>query len=70
MVEKARALRDIDYVERYAERLSKDNSLFRQHKILLESQMQASIFLFRRRFGTDEEFKRNAREYLREIGLI
>lgn len=62
--------KEIDYVTYYAERLREDNSIFKQQKMLIESQMKASQELFRKMFGTGEEFKRNARKYLRERGLI
>jgi hypothetical protein len=60
---------EIDYVTLYAEKLLYDPSLFKQQKMLIESQMKASASLFRH-FGTGEEFKKNAREYLRGIGLL
>ena len=59
---------DLDYVEFYAEKLRADNRYFAQQKLLIESQLQSSRELFRQRFGKD--FKRNARIYLREIGLL
>ena len=61
---------DMDYVELYANRLKEDNSLFRQQKMLIESQMHASASLFRNRFGKGKEFKINARKYLRGIGIL
>jgi hypothetical protein len=61
---------DMDYVELFAKRLKEDNSLFEQQRMIIESQMKASAELFRNAFGTGEEFKRNARKYLKGIGLI
>lgn len=58
-----------DYVRMYAERLKKDNSLFRQQKMLIESQMKMSSSLFSNMFGR-KDFKRKAREYLRSRGLL
>lgn len=60
----------LDYVELYANKLKEDNSLFRQQKMLIESQMSASRSLFRSMFGAGKEFKINARKYLKSIGLI
>lgn len=59
---------DLDYVEFYANKLRNDNSLFQQQKILIENQLQSSSALFKKMLGTN--FKNNAREYLRRIGLI
>ncbi len=61
---------DLDYVELYANKLKKDNSLFLQQKMLIESQLQASSAIFKNRFGEHDNFKKNARIYLKEIGLI
>ena len=43
---------DLDYVELYAEKLKKDNRLFKQQKKLIESQLKSSSSLFRNMFGT------------------
>jgi hypothetical protein len=62
-------LSDLDYVEMYAERLRKDNRLFAQQKMLIDSQMRAS----RSFFGvmlSGPDFKRQAREYLKKVGLL
>lgn len=67
---KQQEMSDLAYVELYAKALRKDNSLFKQQKMLIESQLQSSRDTFRNMFGTGEEFKRNARKYLRGIGLI
>ncbi|MBW2965833.1 hypothetical protein KY342_01875 [Candidatus Woesearchaeota archaeon] len=61
---------DLDYVKLFASKLREDNSLFEQQKKLIESQMHSSSELFRKRFGTGKDFKKNAREYLKRIGLI
>lgn len=63
-------LTDIDYVELYASRLRVDKSLFNQQKILIESQLKSSREIFRNKFGQGEDFKKNARIYLKNLGLI
>jgi len=45
-------------------------TLFEQQKILIESQINSSRQIFKEMFGTGEEFKVNARKYLRGINLI
>lgn len=60
---------DLDYVELYAEKLKEDNDLFRQQKRLIEAQLKASSSLFRNMFS-GEDFKKNAREYLKSRDLI
>ena len=59
---------DLDYVELYSEKLREDSSLFKQQKVLIESQMKSSRSVFKNFFG--KNFKLNARKYLRGIGLI
>lgn len=61
-------MKEIDYITLYAEILREDNSLFQQQKMLIESQMKASSSLFNKMFSAD--FKKNARIYLRKIGLL
>ena len=61
---------DLDYIEFYANKLKKDNSLFKQQKILIESQLRSSSDLFKNMFGTQNDFKINARKHLKSIGLI
>ncbi len=61
-------MKEIDYVELYAEKLKNDNSLFKQQKMLIESQLKASSSLFRNMFK-GEDYKKKAREYLKGIGL-
>jgi len=65
-----KAKTDMDYVKLFASKLREDNSLFKQQKKLIESQLHSSRELFRKRFGTGKNFKKNARAYLRKIGLI
>ncbi len=61
---------DMDFVEFYAKKLKEDKRHFEQQKIIIESQMESSAALFRKLFGEGEEFKANAREYLRKMGII
>ncbi len=56
----------LDYIELYASRLKEDNSLFKQQKKLIESQLKSSSSLFRNMFGTGKAFKVNARIYLKK----
>ena len=61
---------DSDYLKFYANKLKKDNSIFKQQKKLIESQLKSSSSLFRKRFGIGDKFKINARKYLRDKGVI
>ena len=61
-------MNNIDYVKLYAEKMSDDNRLFAQQKILIESQLRGSSSLFKRMFKGD--FKTEARKYLKGRGLI
>lgn len=61
---------DLDYIELYANKLKKNNSLFKQQKMLIESQLHGSSDLFKKMFGTQKSFKINARKHLKSIGLI
>jgi|TARA_Y100000310_G_scaffold340828_1_gene437934 hypothetical protein len=63
-------VRDLDYVVLYANEMYKDNSLFDQQKELVESQLNSSSLLFRRKFGKGVSFKKKARDFLSKIGLI
>jgi len=63
-------VKNLDYVELYAEKLREDNSLFEQQRELIETQMGSSIYVFGNKFGKGENFKKAAREYLKKIGLI
>lgn len=58
----------LDHIELYAERLAADNSGFKQHKKIINSQLRASKELFSHKFG--KNFKKEARTYLRETGII
>jgi len=60
---------DLDYIEIYAEKLKKDNRLFEQHRIFIESQLKASLSLFHNMFS-ESDFKKEARKYLKERLLI
>jgi hypothetical protein len=62
-------LSDLDYVEMYAERLRKDNRLFAQQKMLIDSQMRASRSFFSSMLS-GPDFKQRAREYLKNVGLL
>lgn len=61
---------DLDYVEFYATQLKNNSEIFKQHNKLINSQINSSQTLFRNMFGTGEDFKKNAREYLKARGLI
>lgn len=61
---------DMDYVEYYANKLKTDNNLFKQQKMLIDSQIIASRSLFKRMFSPKVDYKKNARKYLRSINLI
>lgn len=63
-------MNDLDYVEIYAKRLKEDNSYFKQQKGFIESQFKSSHCLFNHSFGKGQNFKRHARQYLRERGLL
>ncbi len=60
---------NLDYIILYSERLKKDNSLFKQQKMIIESQMKASSSLFRKMFR-DKNFRTEARKYLRAVTII
>lgn len=61
-------MNDLDYVQLYAEKMKEDNTLFKQQKKLIEAQLRGSSSLFRKMFS--ENFKVQAREYLRKVGLL
>lgn len=63
-------LSDMDYVQLYAEKLKSDPSLFASQKLLIDSQLKASHSLFSNAFGPEPEFRKNARAYLRKVGLL
>ena len=56
---------NIDYVILYAKKLKVDNSYFYQQKKLIEGQFKASKQIFMNKFGSGQEFKDNARAYLK-----
>ncbi|HII17444.1 TPA: hypothetical protein HA361_06025 [Candidatus Woesearchaeota archaeon] len=61
---------ELDYIGLYAKRLHEDSgAYFRQHKRFLDSQYQSSREFFHQMFGEGEEFKKNARKYLKDRGI-
>ncbi len=60
---------DKDYVEIYALELKKNPKLFKQQKILINSQIQSSRSFFKNLFK-GKDFKKEAREYLKARNLI
>lgn len=60
---------DLDYVALYAKALKRDSSVFKQQKMLIESQMNGSAKLFRNMFSA-EDFKKGARNYLKQIKIL
>ncbi len=60
---------DLDYVEYYAKRLREDSSLFKQQKMLIDSQIASSRELFNAKFK-NQDFKTQARKYLHECNII
>ena len=65
-----RPVKDSDYVELYANSLKENNKFFKQHKMLINGQILASRQIFRKKFGEGEDFKKNARDYLRKLGIL
>ena len=61
---------DMDYVELFAQKLKANANLFRQQKMLIESQLHSSWELFGKMFGTGEGFKTKARSYLKGLGVL
>jgi len=61
---------DLDYVEFYSNEIKENNILFEQQKKLINAQIKASKELFLRTFGKGKLFKKNARDYLRQRGII
>ena len=55
---------DLDYVGIYAEKLKENPSLFRNQKELIESQLESSSALIKKRFS-GKNFKTNARHYIK-----
>lgn len=60
---------DLDYVKLYAENLRENPALFEQQKMLIDSQIKANRSLFKN-FGKKNEFKLNARKYLKDLGIL
>ncbi|MBU2615815.1 MAG: hypothetical protein KKC19_01810 [Nanoarchaeota archaeon] len=63
-------INDEDYVEIYSLALKENNKFFKQHKIIINSQIASSRQIFRNKFGNSKDFKKQAREYLKKIGVI
>lgn len=63
-------MNELDYVEFYAKNLLEDNKFFNQQKELIDAQINGNVSLFKNTFGKGKCFKKNARIYLRQIGLI
>ena len=61
--------KDLDYVILYAEKLRKNNSLFEQQKMLIESQLSVSKSLFKNKFKGGN-FKEKARRYLKQVEIL
>lgn len=61
---------DLEYVEFYSLKLKQDSSLFKQQNQLINSQINSSKNLFRKIFGAGKGFKKKARKYLNERGII
>ncbi len=60
---------NLEYVELFARAIRTDNSLFKQQKMLIESQLHSSTSFFRNNFDYGS-FEKEAREYLMKIGLL
>lgn len=60
---------DLDYVEVYAQNLKTNPQLFKQQKLLIDSQIKSSQSFFKNMFK-GKDFKTEARKYLRARGLI
>ena len=65
-----RSVCDQDYIGLYADSMRSDSSLFEQQRKLIDSQIDSSVLLFKRKFGSGSEFKEKARDFLRKIGLL
>ena len=63
-------IKDDDFVKLYAKKLKMDPSLFKQQKSFIERQYNASKSLFKNMFGDNEDYKINARIYLKKLGII
>jgi len=51
-------MKDIDYVELYAQKLKNNNALFKQQKMLIEAQLKGSCSLFKNMFAGSDFKKR------------
>lgn len=60
---------DLDYVKLYAENLKTNPELFKQQKMLINSQIKSSKSFFKNLFK-GKDFKTEARKYLKERGVI
>ena len=60
---------DLNYVELYAEKLKENPKFFKQQKELIDSQLEISSELTKKRFSKGD-FKSNARKYLKDIGIL
>jgi len=64
---------DGDYVILFAEKLRDDNSYFKDHKMIIDSQISSSRSLFNDKFSEELKngnFKDSVRKFLQEIGLL
>jgi hypothetical protein len=61
-------MKEIDYISYYAKKMKEDNAYFKDQKMLIESQLKSSREIFKNKFGKD--FKKNARLYLKEVGIL
>ena len=59
----------LDYVEFYAKKIKENPKLFKQHKEMIDSQLESSSEIMKKRFS-GKDFKTSARRYLKNIGLI
>ncbi len=59
---------DMDFVTLYAEAYKRDRRLFKNQKMLIESQMRSSRSFFLNLFGTTH-FKENARKFLNDVRI-
>ncbi len=58
-----------DYVALYAQKLKEDARFFTHHKKFIESQYRSSLSLFSNMFAK-ENFKAEARAYLKKVGML
>ena len=60
--------KELDYVKIYARALKVNPRLFKQQAMLINSQIEASSSLFKKKFGVN--FKEGARNYLKKIKIL